>query len=354
MLDREGMHLGLPTRRAEFAEMPRCELRELQAAYRQYYRATHRHSTEQSTWREAGRIWAMDHVVPPNPIDGTQKAAFSLRDLGTQLAWQPVPDQSASPTAAALKSLIEMHGPPLVIKSDNGSAFKDVDLQRLLDEYAITWLPSPPWMPHYNRACAALYCYAIQSARQTRRKQPRLPLKWVWQRYRYQSGGCEAGNRSMRVRADHFAERAGGWTGACLEAARRQANELTRPEGHRRPTPGQRWGARTPISATQREQFREAVARHQQQVIAEREGSFDHENQTGVAPEQDGRRAKTADQLRGVCVAGDEAFRGFTKGHQHQVFRQAVRQAMLDLGLLTITRRSIPLPLKRKKRDKIT
>ena len=129
LLDREGTQLGLPTLRAEFHEVPRCELRELQAAYRQHYRATHRHSTEQLTWRESGRIWAIDHVVPPNPIDGTQKAAFSLRDLGTQLAWQPVPDQSASPTAAALKSLIEMHGPPLAIKSDNGSAFKVVDLQ---------------------------------------------------------------------------------------------------------------------------------------------------------------------------------------------------------------------------------
>ena len=194
-----------------------------------------------------------------------------------------MPDQSASPTAAALKSLIEMHGPPLVIKSDNGSAFKDVDLQRLLDEHAITWLPSPPRMPWYN-------------------------------------GGCEAGNHSMRIRTDHFAERAGGWTGACLEAARRQANELTRPEGHRRPTPGQHWAARTPISETQREQFTRAVARHQQQTIDERQDNFDHDN----------------------------------KNHQNQVLRQAVRQAMLDLGLLTITRRSIPLPLKRKKRDKIT
>ena len=35
--------------------------------------------------------------------------------------------------------------------------------------------------------------------------------------------------------------------------------------------------------------------------------------------------------------------------HQRRVRRQAARGALLELGLLTITRRSIPLPLKRKK-----
>ena len=42
------------------------------------------------------------------------------------------------------------------------------------------------------------------------------------------------------------------------------------------------------------------------------------------------------------------------KNHQNQVLRQAVRQALLELGLLTITRRSIPLPPKRKERAKIS
>jgi len=57
------------------------------------------------------------------------------------------------------------------------------------------------------------------------------------------------------------------------------------------------------------------MTRHQQQVIAERQDTFNIEN----------------------------------KNHQHQVLRQAARRALLELGLLTITRRSIPLPLKRKK-----
>jgi hypothetical protein len=43
-----------------------------------------------------------------------------------------VPDQTAPPTAAALRSLIDRNGPPLVLKSDNGSAFKSERFGKLL------------------------------------------------------------------------------------------------------------------------------------------------------------------------------------------------------------------------------
>jgi transposase InsO family protein len=285
MLQREGRHLGLPTLRAEFPAMPRCELGELQAAYRQHYRATHRRSVERLTWHGVGRVWAIDHVVPPDTIDGVDRAVLAVRDLasGAQLAWQPVPDQTELPTTAVVHSLIHQHGPPLLLKSDNGSAFKSEEFNKLLAGHEVVWLPSPPRTPWYN-------------------------------------GGCEAGNHSMRTRTNHFAEPARRWTGEALAAARRQANALTRPEGHLGPTPAQRWSARTPIDPAQRQQLVAAIERHSQQIIAERKDNFCAEN----------------------------------KNHQHQVLRQAARRALLELGLLTITRRSISPPLKRKKQDKIS
>jgi transposase InsO family protein len=230
-------------------------------------------------------VWAMDHVVPPNSIDGVDRATLAVRDLasGAQLAWQPVPDQTAAPTVAVLKSLIAAHGPPLVLKSDNGSAFKSWEFGEMLYEHEIAWLPSPPRCPRYN-------------------------------------GGCEAGNGSMRIRTDHFAQYTGGWTSDSMEAARRQANDLTRPEGQLGLTHGQRWTARTPIDPTERQQLWAAIECHSRQIIAERKETFNAKN----------------------------------KNHQNQVRRQAACRAMLDLGLLTIKRRSITPPLKRKKQDKIS
>ncbi len=280
MLDREGPHIGLPTLRAEFPDLPRCELGELLAAYRRRCRR----SVERLTWHGAGCVWATDHVVPPNPVDGVDRAALAVRDLasGAELAWQPVSNQTAAPTVAVLKSLIDQHGPPLVLKSDNGSAFASEEFGEVLAAHEIVWLPSPAYMPWYN-------------------------------------GSCEAGNGSMRTRTNHFARGARGWTRQSLESARRQANELTRPQGHLGRTPGELWDDHRPISPDQRSQFRAAVARHRDEIIAAHK-PFDPQN----------------------------------KNHQRQVHRQAVRQALLELGLLTITRRSIPLPLKRKKRAKIS
>jgi transposase InsO family protein len=288
LLAREGPHLGLPTLRAEFSGMPRCELRDLQAAYRQHFRMTHRRSTEELTWHRPGRVWAMDHVHPPNPINGVHDKAFSIRDLasGQQLAWLPVADETAAMAVPVLESLINEHGAPLVIKSDNGSAFQSDPMQRLLEQHRIVWLPSPPRMPQYN-------------------------------------GGCEAANGSMRRRTNYFADRAGGrdyWTSDSLEAACRQANELTRPHGHLGPTPSELWASRTPITSQERDQLAAAIAGHRQRILAEWKDHIDPQN----------------------------------KNHQHQVHRQAVRRALLEVGLLTVTRRSIPLPIKRQNRDKIS
>jgi hypothetical protein len=105
--------MGLPSLRAAFPTMPRCELRELQQAYRREFQATHRRITEDLTWHWPGRVWAMDHAKPPQPIDNVYPAIFSIRDLasGMQLAWRPVIDETAETTLAVLKSLIEEHGP---------------------------------------------------------------------------------------------------------------------------------------------------------------------------------------------------------------------------------------------------
>jgi len=85
-------------------------------------------------WRRPGTVWAMDHSYPPAPIDGLYTRIFALRDLasGYQLAWDGVPDESADHVVGILVVLFVLHGPPLVIKADNGSPFVSQAVRNLL------------------------------------------------------------------------------------------------------------------------------------------------------------------------------------------------------------------------------
>ena len=287
VLDHTGPRLGLPTLRALFPDLPRRELIELQVAYRRDYRDTHRLSQERLSWSRPGRVWAVDHSQAPRPIDGVYPAILAVRDLasGCQLAWLPVPDMEAASTTLVLATLFAEHGPPLIIKSDNGSAFRSELGQDLLADHGVIWLPSPVRTPRYN-------------------------------------GSCEAGIGSLKVRTLFLAVRetcVGTWGSDHLETARRQANFFTRPDGHLGPTPDDLWSDRTAITEVERTEFRAAVLR-QRDTIA-------HEH----SPAETITNATTS----------------------HVIHRQAVRRALVELGLLSITRRSITLPLRLLKLAKI-
>ena len=70
----------------------------------------------------------------------------TVRDLasGYQLAWHPTRTATAEETLPILLSLFDEQGLPLVLKSDNGSAFKSRLLAGMLDDWQIVPLRSPP------------------------------------------------------------------------------------------------------------------------------------------------------------------------------------------------------------------
>jgi len=76
----------------------------------------------------------LPHAEPPRLIDGRWPYLVAVRDLpsGYQLAWLPVLDQSAESTIDALQWLLPEHGPPLVLKSHNGSSFITDEMRRSL------------------------------------------------------------------------------------------------------------------------------------------------------------------------------------------------------------------------------
>ncbi len=190
------------------------------------------------TWTVAGTVWAADFSEAPTAIEGTYRYFLSVRDLasGEQLLALPCEDVTARTASAALEALFREHGAPLVLKVDNGSAFIEEGFQKLLEDYGVAALYSPPSTPKYN-------------------------------------GAAEAGIGGLKTRAHHlasFAGRPGEWTIEDLERARCTGNEHGRPFGTSKPTPSEAWAARRPIDADAHDLFRDALARHRRALAAER------------------------------------------------------------------------------------
>jgi transposase InsO family protein len=177
-------------------------------------------------WARPNAVWAADFSMPPRPVEGCFDRLLAVRDLasGVQLLWLPVADESAPTACAALEGLFREHGAPLVLKSDNGSAFASAEFKALLAGWQVRHLFSPPLTPSYN-------------------------------------GSCEAGIGSMKVRTHHRAVqagRAGDWTCDDAEAARLEANGAARPWGPRGPTPNEAWLGRRHLEPGERLAFAEA------------------------------------------------------------------------------------------------
>jgi transposase InsO family protein len=268
--------------------VPRCILADLVGDYRRVYQHDHRLVVEELQWTAPGLVWAVDHTQPPQPIDGVYSQVLAVRDLasGLQLAWTPVIDATADRVLVVLSTLFAMHGPPLVLKSDNGSAFLSDRWEDLLKLWRIAPLLSPPRTPRYN-------------------------------------GACEAGIGAAKIRTAYLAARhgrAGRWTCDDLEAARQWANEHHYPWGLTAGTPAERFAARQPFAAAQRVAFLDDIQ------------TFETQYQTEVYAENVPLTAILRALIR----------------------RRAVRRALVEHGLLLITRRSIPQPIRSLKRAKIS
>jgi transposase InsO family protein len=180
-------------------------------------------------WTRPGAVWAMDFTFAPRPIERRFRRLLLVRDLasGRILLALACPGEGAACAVAALRALFLRWGAPLVLKSDNGSAFTSQEMEDLLREFGVTALLSPARTPRYN-------------------------------------GGCEAGIGSLKVRVQHraaWAGRPGDGTLDDVEWARCETNELGRPRGRWRPTPDEAFAARRPIVESERRNFLEQVDR---------------------------------------------------------------------------------------------
>jgi transposase InsO family protein len=222
-LDRFGPGPGLRSLCEAFPTMARAELDDLLKRYRRVWRQRHCQPLCRLHWTRPGAVWAIDFAEPPAPIDGIHTALLAVRDLasGRQLLWHPVQRATAPAAAESLAFLFAVHGPPLVVKSDNGSAFGAPAVAAVLHNFGVLTLFSPPHTPSYN-------------------------------------GSIEAGIGALKLRTDAHAARhgrPGHWTWDDAAAACLEANATARPHGPSGPTPDALWQARASIALDERVSF---------------------------------------------------------------------------------------------------
>ena len=236
LLDETGPRLGLPTLRSCCSDVPPSILAYLLEGYRRQFQAEHRLVVETLRWLRPGAVWAIDHSQPPRSIDGCYDQILAIRDLasGMQLAWTPVADATGAEALPVLEALVAKYGPPLVVKSDNGSAFISTLFADWLGAWQIVPLFSPVRMPRYN-------------------------------------GACEAGIGGMKRRTELVAarhDRLLNWSCDDLFAALVWANEEHYPRGLAAGTAASRFAARLPLGDAERNTFRAAVVQSEQEFYA--------------------------------------------------------------------------------------
>jgi putative transposase len=296
LLHELGPATGVPTLCTCFPTMPRVELADIVRRYRLHWRRRHRQLLHTLRWTMPGAIWAMDFAQAPAPVDNLHPYLLAVRDLASsqQLLWLPVPTPTADAAIAALHALFACHGAPLVLKTDNGSAFCAEATLDLLREKEVLPLFSPPRTPRYN-------------------------------------GAAEAGIGSLKTRTETHATRQGRpghWTWDDVAQAQLEANATARPHGPTGPTPEQAWRQRPTISAQQRQLFHAAVSRRRIEARAE--------------ARTDARAARDL-PTDGPLPTLD----------QRLIDRRAIRRALVEHGYLVFRRRRIPPPIRPPKTAKI-
>jgi transposase InsO family protein len=227
-LDELGPGVGVAALREGFPDLGCRELADLLARYRRAWRRRQRQLLHLLRWPVAGSVWAIDYAETPVAIDGLYPYLLAVRDLasGQQLLWLPVPEATSAQAQQALATLFALYGAPLVLKSDNGSAFGAAATLALLAGAGVLALFSPPRLPRYN-------------------------------------GSIEAGIGSLKTRTACHASRGGHpgqWTWEDVAAAQAEANETSRPRGAAGPSPQQCWQGRPRLGARERESFRAEVS----------------------------------------------------------------------------------------------
>jgi transposase InsO family protein len=151
-MKRLGPKPGEPTLRREHPDMPVGELRRLRKRFIAWVRRKRRRTLFRLAWTSPGRVWAMDFGQPPSFLEPGYRSFLLVRDVasGLLITACPVKAEESDAVEEILSFLFAYYGPPLVLKSDNGSAIISWQTQSLLRRWKVLPLLSPAYTPRYN------------------------------------------------------------------------------------------------------------------------------------------------------------------------------------------------------------
>lgn len=148
--DQRSRGVGALYRRYQ-AQISRRELEALIATARRARARERQAALCHITWHVPGLVWALDDTelvrLAPHPL-----RLHQVQDLASRYKFPPwVGERVLGETVAVrLEHLFVQHGPPLVLKRDNGSNLNQQAVDEVLARYLVMPLNSPPHYPPHN------------------------------------------------------------------------------------------------------------------------------------------------------------------------------------------------------------
>lgn len=123
-------------------------LSQLVAEHRRNIHREERDQFQLLCWHYPGTVWAMDEAE----MDGIRW--LLVVDLASRYRFDLLLADAlpATQVVAHLETLFRLHKPPLALKRDNGSNLTSWQVNKLLADWGIMDLTSPPYYPRYNGA----------------------------------------------------------------------------------------------------------------------------------------------------------------------------------------------------------
>jgi transposase InsO family protein len=133
------------------SQISRRDLEVLTETVRQELLQQHQTELRHLTWHVPGLVWSLDDAELARFADH-KLHLHQVQDLASRYKFTPfVGGRVLGETVALhLERLFLQHGPPLVLKRDNGSNLNHHAVEEVLARYLVIPLNSPPHYPPYN------------------------------------------------------------------------------------------------------------------------------------------------------------------------------------------------------------